>query len=292
MKSQISILHSRGLKKVLLTAITLCTFFGIQAQQVSFDLAPSFTAGIKYPNTQVETTLNSQLSIGLSYLHKIKSGWAVVTGIHLGRLNSTIDVKNNTFTNNKIDDRNSAFELRVTPNNFKETQKQTYFKIPLLAQYSKKIGKNTHAYGALGVSYYLFADQTSQVTAKSIQVFGYYPDVNIEIKNAANHGFGTLNNISKKIQTDYKDFATLSAEAGLKWNIKTDFYLGIFFDYGLTSLQKQQGNIVNHNSTNLDSNKIKGVSYLTNIGKPQFYNVGIKLRMGLSPLTPKGGKAP
>lgn len=257
------------------------SFLRISAQEVSFDISPSFVSGVKYSEASIESNLKPQLSLGFGYVHKFTANWAVVTGIHFGRLNSIISVKDAMFTSNRVDDRDSAFELRVTPNNLKEHQQQNYYKIPLLVQYSRNLSVSTQVYGALGASYYGFTHQTSTVKASSIQVSGYYPDMNIEIDNAPNHGFGRLNKIEKTIETNYNSFVAFSAEAGLKWNIKTDFYLGVFFNYSLTELQKQKGNLVSHNSTSLNIDSIKGVSYLTNIGKPQFYNFGLKLRMGL-----------
>lgn len=268
-------------KQFIIIATSLSSIFAIQAQELSFDISPSFKSGVKYTGNLVESKLKPQLSLGFSFVYNFNPNWAVVTGVNFGRLNSQIKLKNNTFKSNKIDDRDTAFELRVTPNNFEEAQKQNYYRVPLLAQYTFEVTDKTKIYVALGGSYYGFTNQESKVKASSIQVSGYYPDINIEIGNAPNHGFGKLNSVSTVANTDYKNFLALSTEAGVKWNIKTDFYLGVFFDYGLTNLSKKQGNLVTYNNKSLNADKITGVSYLTDIGDPQFYNIGLKLRIGL-----------
>lgn len=269
--------------KKLIFIISICILATSQlySQQISFDFAMGFKSGIGYTNA-LESDVKPQLRLGIAYEHKFTSNWSLISGVQIGWLNSEITLPNTVFTSKKVDSRESAFELKVTTDDFKETQNQSYYRIPLLAQYTSEITQKTSVFGALGVSYYGFINQRSRVRGSSIQVSGYYPDTNVEIDNAPNHGFGRLNNIDRAVETTYKNFLALSLEAGFKWDIKTDVFLGVFFDYGLTNLQKSENsNLVSYNGLKLNYDQLKSVSNIKSIGEPSFYSVGLKFRLGL-----------
>ncbi len=268
-------------KQILIIVLgIILPFNNVKSQEISLDMGTSFGVGLNYPQEFTESSLKPEVSLGASFVYKFTSKWALVTGVQFGRLHSTINIKKATIIRNSVDDRNNAFELIMSSKNFTQEHRQHYYKIPLLAQYTFSLSKTTKLYGALGCSFYRFLTQSSKVTASSISVSGYYPNLNIEVKNIPNHGFGTLKNVSEEVTTAFDGFTALSIELGFRWNIKTDFYLGVFLDYGLTDIYKEQELPTIHRGQSLNG-KIFKLKQLSNSNAPKFLNFGLKLRVGL-----------
>lgn len=225
--------------------------------------------------------------LGIGYTYYFAKSWGVTTGIDFNYYASdfTLD-DNSTITSYEIDDQTSAFQYRVTPTGYKEAQHFYGVSVPLLLQYRSDTGNATGFYFGVGGKVVFPTRQKADVDVQSMQLNGYYPDLNLEIDDLPNHGFGTLTNYRGTAKNKLKTSVALSMEAGLYFKLKPtlNLYTGVYADYGITDLHKSaNANIVSYSQEGIDkvtSNGVMGANNL--IEKSKLFAAGLQVKLGFS----------
>ncbi|MBO9681074.1 MAG: OmpA family protein [Flavisolibacter sp.] len=277
--------------KLFFTAIT-CTLllfgFSAGAQDSEFSLsAGGGLSGLKYDLPNGASKLKPGFQAGIGYTKFYNSRWGLTTGLGLGYYQSRATLTPNTvFSSHSVDSENNAFEFRVKTKGYEEKQNLYALQIPVMVQFQSPSKTSTQLYAQGGVKLGIPVSSSYQTKADEINASGYYPDVNAEITDLPAHGFGTQTNWSGKGDYDFKLSYSLAAETGARFRLSTGNYLyaGLFIDYGLNNLKKQEGDqtLLTYHPTAISQSQATGVFSLANTtGDVRLLAYGIKLRIGI-----------
>ena len=277
--------------KIFFSAIT-CTWllfgFSAGAQNSEFSLsAGGGLSGLKYDLPNGDSKLKPGFQAGIGYTKFYNSRWGLATGLGLGYYQSRATLTPNTvFSSYSVDSENNAFEFRVNTKGYEEKQNLYALQIPVMVQFQSPSKTSTQLYAQGGVKLGIPISSSYQTKADEINASGYYPDVNAEITDLPAHGFGTQTNWSGKGDYDFKLSYSLAAETGARFRLSLGNYLyaGLFIDYGLNNLKKQEGDqtLLTYHPTAISQSQATGVFSLANTtGNARFMAYGIKLRIGI-----------
>ena len=194
--------------------------------------------GLSYKVPNGQNNLQFGGSLGLGYTFPIRSHWALLTGVTGGWYNTQAKLNNGTYSSDQVDNTGSAFVYKITTTDYKETQQFFSFGVPLLLQYHTT-GARTQWYINGGGKLLLPFYANIKSSAKQLALSGYYPDVNVELSNLPQHGFGTLQNWQVSTMYKLKTGAALDAETGLSFKLSphTRLYAGLYLEYGLNNIR-------------------------------------------------------
>ena len=121
---------------------------------------------------------------------------------------------------------------------------------------------------------------------------GYYPQWSAQdgrelIMDTQKYmGFGSFTQTDKKGNLDLNVAIQLTLETGIKWKLtnSTDFYTGVYVDYGLNDIKKTDKNILEYNQTrptDFINNSILSSTHITEHGSGKLVDKVIPLSLGL-----------
>lgn len=280
-------LKVKTMKIKITIAIFVLFSVTIQAQELNFKIngGPS---GILYDSAIGNGKLKSGGGIGLGYTYFFSSHWGIATGIDVMYNQNSFELNDlNTITSYEVDDQTSAFEYRVTPSKYKESQHFISAAIPLILQYRTTVTPKTQLYFGFGGKILFPSKQTIKASASELQLSGYYPDLNLIVDDLSSHGFGKVSNWGDKTTVSLQSSFLLSAETGLTFKIKEkiQLYTGVYIDYGLSDLVKETSdlNIVVYNPNGLDNIQSNGIiGNKKMIQESRYLSAGVQLKLGFS----------
>lgn len=177
---------------------------------------------------------------GLGYGFFFSPHWGITTGVELACYNSLFNLDNYRAQSVITDvETGEYFEFRSTINNYKEKQNTLMAQIPLMLQF--QTGEKHQFYAAAGAKVAFPLSAKYRSTTESITNSGYYAYENYEYTTQEFLGFGTFRD--RKNDGKLPDFNTAflaSFELGAKWklNERMNLYSGIYADYGLNNIYK------------------------------------------------------
>jgi OmpA-OmpF porin, OOP family len=263
-----------------------------QTNEISFS-AGGGLSGLSYTIKNGSSTLKPGFQAGVGVTHFLNSRWGIATGLELGYYRTRATLAPNTvFSAYEIDSEGNAFEYRVKTKGYEEKQKLYALQVPLMLQFQPLSKSRTQLYALGGVKFALPVSSSYQTKADEINATGYYPDVNAEITDLPAHGFGTQTNWTNKGDYDFKLSYALAAETGARFRLSSGNYLyaGLFIDYGLNNIKKQEGDqtLLTYNPTAVNQSQANGVFSLANTtGAVRLLTYGIKLRIAFAAGTTK-----
>lgn len=211
----------------------------------------------------------------------------VLTGAEIFQYQSRATLADNqVYRQNMVDDIGSAFEYRVLTSSYAETQRITALRLPLMLQYLTGSGSKTRWYFNAGVKYMLPGKISGKASAARLVTTGYYPDVNAELHDLPQHGFGTVNNWQGTGYYSTKPGWLLSAGTGVSFKLsasgKTRLYAGVYADYGISNMQNTRGPLplVTYNAQNVALVQANTAMAMDNISNLHLLNLGIQLKLG------------
>jgi hypothetical protein len=179
---------------------------------------------------------------GLGYTFNISPSLGIVTGVEMSIYASEASF-GSVSSNYSVGTGNDLFRFTYSLSNYKETQSVTLFSIPVMAQYSLPVGSGgtMRFYVSGGFKLGFPISAKADISPGSASTDGYFANEDVEYEILPTHGFA--NNISlpdTKKDIDLGFSAALALEAGLRFTLtdKIGLYTGLYFDYGLNSIQK------------------------------------------------------
>jgi opacity protein-like surface antigen len=178
---------------------------------------------------------------GLGYTFNINPSLGIVTGVEMATYTSEASFDNipdeyNTGTGNDL------FRFSYSLNNYRETQNLTLFSIPVMAQYSLPLGSgSTKFYVSGGLKLGFPVKAEADITPGTATVSGYLAYEHVEYEDLPQHGFGSNISLPKTKKDIDLGFSTaLVLETGVHFALtgKTGLYTGVYFSYGLNSIQQ------------------------------------------------------
>ncbi|PKV49865.1 outer membrane protein with beta-barrel domain [Aquimarina sp. MAR_2010_214] len=272
--------------KVIIGLCLFCTLIGHTQEFVL--KTSSGLSGILYDDLNGKGTIGFGGGLGVGYTYFLNAHWGILTGAEIAYNQNQYKLNTDeVISTPKIDDYRSAFYYQVKTTGYKEDQSFVSVAIPLIVQYRSLISNKTEFYFGVGGKLLLPTNQQVSASAATIATSGYYPDLNLEIDDLPNHGFGILNNWEDKGSLSLKPSVLLSLEGGLSFSLKkgTKLYTGIYADYGLTDLQDHNStkNLVTYNLNGLDDIAVNGILAANNTVKHSKYlSAGIQIKLGIN----------
>lgn len=232
------------MKKLLF--ITAILFFGpvtAYAQQSGHEFsasAGSASSAMAYDHQDGEVKKGMGVTFGLRYSYYLSKNWSIGLGAEYQNYESTIKMNDFRGAYSTTDIEGEPFEFRYSGNGYKETLTAKYINIPLTLQYETS-GEHARFYISGGVKAGFALSANYQVGITSLSTSGYYPQYNAELFDPVFMGFGEFTEVAPGQQDlDTKMSWSGIFETGLKVAVgeKAWVYLGLFADYGLTSIHE------------------------------------------------------
>lgn len=281
------------IQKIAIACLTVLSLAGnTYAQEFGIELNGGLQ-GLKYDLNNGNRKLQPGGSLGVNYTFRLGKQWGLLTGVAASYYNTKVTLQDGTFSSYQVDNTGSAFQYNIKATGFEEKQSFLAGTVPVMLQYHT-LG-NTRWYLNAGAKLILPAEATVKASASQLDLSGYYPDYNIEVKEMPQHGFGTVNNWKSDTKQELKPSVTASAATGISFRIGEGMrlYTGVYFDYGVTNMQKSSGNnpsLVAYNPGNID--QAKAGSLLNGVDKVNLMAYGIQVRIGLEKKKPKAAPVP
>jgi protein phosphatase len=191
------------------------------------------------------------------------------------------------------------FVLQTDCREIAEKQHAVFVQLPVMLQLQAPISKKTFFYFATGVKAGLTVSQTWSQTIETLTTTGFSEYTGQTYSDMPNHGFETKtgSDASGNLTLDHP--VMLAFEGGFKWKTsdKTNIYIGMYFDYGLTDICKpEHKHLLEYNpspSVYLSRNSLLQTDLLTFSQNVKPFAIGVKIRIafGSSVKGKKGKKA-
>ncbi|MDI3321189.1 OmpA family protein [Pinibacter soli] len=241
-------------------------------------------------------------ALGVGYMFPVHKNWNVLTGIN-GAFYATKATLNSqlTYSSFQVDDMGSAFQYNVKTTGYQEKQTFMAVTVPLILQYHTN-GEKIQWYINGGAKLLMPFSGKAKASADQIETSGYYPDMNVEVKQLPEHGFGTVQNWSGTSNADLKLGAMASFATGVSFPLSTGMrlYAGVYADYGLTNVYKKDGSgsMLSYSATGVNNIVPGTVLNMEAAGNAYPNAFGIQVKLGFdrkksksAPAAPAAGKS-
>ena len=178
---------------------------GITVCLISQAMVAQFYAGTQLGVGNIQSSVKETIAgnrfggtLKLGYIHSFTNHLGIGTGLEFSQYKQEVSLNSfsGTLTNYEVDLSSSAFVYSVATSNYKEKQTLHAIQIPLFLQYKKNINKGVDFNFRAGAKYFLPVNYKINVTASQVKGTAYYPDVNLNIDNLPEYGFGSQSNYS------------------------------------------------------------------------------------------------
>ncbi|HET6255313.1 MAG TPA: OmpA family protein [Puia sp.] len=252
--------------------------------------------GTRYSLHNGATQLLPGGSLGLLYTFQLRDRWSLLAGITGGIYRTQATLSDGAvFSNYQVDDVGSAFQYNMKVEGYKETQRFFAAGIPVMLQYYTPGAGRQWYFNAGGKLLFPTSAQTN-ISARQLNLSGYYPDYNVVVSDLPQHGLGTLNGLKASATNKLKPAAALSAGAGLILTLPRGMhiYAGLYVDYGITDLKGKSDSLplVSYSPSGLNGVKANGVLNMANAGPMKLLSVGLQVRLSLGNARPKSAVKP
>jgi hypothetical protein len=220
---------------------------------------------------------------GVGYTFNINPKFGIATGIGISMYGSKAASDGFSGQYATLDDGDELrFSYIIAPG-YEETQTATLLTIPVMAQYSVPLGGgSTSFYAAGGLKLGLPISAKKLITSINTSS-GHYSYEDQTYDNLPQHGFiREVGGSKMKSDIDLGFAAMLSLEAGVRFSLsgKTGLYAGLFFDYGLNSIQKSNDkHIVGYQSSSPSQLEYNSILNTEMVDKINLTSVGIKVKI-------------
>lgn len=204
-------------------------------------------------------------AVKAGYIYSLTNHIGIGTGLEFAQYKQDVFLNNpsSTLTTNEVDITGSAFVYTTTTINYKEKQTLHALQIPLFLQYKTNINKGIDFNFRAGAKYFLPVNYKIEVTADYVNGTGYYPDVNLNIDDLPEYGFGGQSNYSASGEYQTKGVIMSSFELGFTFEMgaKNALYAAMFLENGYGSILDQEKNesYIGYNTTSVSDREANGV---------------------------------
>jgi len=225
-------------------------------------------AGIGNIQSNVEgTTTGHRLggAVKAGYIYSFTNHIGLGTGLEFSQYKQEVFLTNSSYnlSSYEIDATGSAFVYNIAISNYKEKQTLHAVQIPLFLQYKTNINKGIDFIFRAGAKYFLPVNYKIEATANSVNASAYYPDVNLNINDLPEYGFGVQNNYSATGEYNTKGIIMSSFELGFAFDMgaKNSLYAAMFLENGYGSILDQDNNksAIGYNPTSVSNREANGV---------------------------------
>jgi hypothetical protein len=224
---------------------------------------------------------------GLGYTFSINPSFGISTGVEMSVYGSEASFGN---VSGEYEEETGERQLRFSYslNNYEEKQSLTLFSVPVMLQYGLPlgIGGSMKFYASGGFKFGFPVSATADIMPGTATTLGYFAHEYITYVNLLQHGFvsnATLPATKKVIDLGFS--AALALETGFRFTLtdKIGLYTGLYFDYGLNSIQKTNNrHLLEYDRSNETVFKYSSVLNTGLTDKVNLLSTGLKVRISLN----------
>ncbi len=231
-------------KRYIITAFTLTMAMAVQAQLFRHNIDLTVGGGLQSLQYSPQDGKHEPLfggAFNANYRYCIDENWGVGAGIGLGYYNAKSIYNDIMLSNDLVHPHNGeAYEHRSYFNDWKERQRLLELEIPISVYYTIPMKNRWSFLGGVGAKFNIPVWNQYENTGGTIQTTGFFEELtNIEYENLPQHYFQNLDGYEGK--AEMKKFGVSPfLEAGFLRDLRNDkqLYLGAYFSYGVTNLNK------------------------------------------------------
>jgi OmpA-OmpF porin, OOP family len=279
-------INSKIMKKQIALIGTLIVLLNYAAKaQFSIGINGGYQ-GLKYSLTDGKNAIKPGMGLDFGFTKPFKNKhWAIFTGLGANYYNTSASLNSGTTViANQVDDMGAGFEYRIKSTGYKESQRFIAINLPLMLQLNTGSKEHTQWQVSAGAKLIMPLSIKASASAQQLNLSGYYPDVNLEVANLPQHGFGTVNNWQGAANYKLKPGIVLSAATGINFHLSGGkrLYAGIFVDKGINDMKKNTGSpVVSYNPININGTVANSLLQTNNTGTINLLAVGVQLRLQL-----------
>ena len=271
------------MRKIIITACLLTALFQVQTFAQFSVAVNAGLAGLKYKIKDGKSKIQPSLGLDLGFTRTFHKHWGFVTGMGIMQYNTDAFMNNGSdASENQVDDMGAGFRYTVTTTGYKETQRFTAVNIPIMLQYRTAKPEKTQWFFNAGAKLILPFEAKIKAQAQQLDLSGFYPDVNLEINNLPQHGFGSIFNWSSESKYILKPEVAISALTGISFNLKNGYRLsvGVYCDYGMTGMKKiTEQPLVTYNAPITSGVTANSVLAINKTGFARSFATGIQFKL-------------
>lgn len=232
--------------------------------------------------------------MGLGYTYFFSENLGLATGLDFAFYNQDLKLGEVSGSHQAYDlERRVDFEFRYNLKDYTEQQSAFYLNIPIMMHYQFAEMDNLMFYVAAGGKVGLPINGKYKSIRGSLKTEGYYPHNGDLIDDIPFRGFGEFPVSAHDDKIKYKMSVSLALETGAKWKLPNDMFLytGVFVDYGLNDIKKEDMGLkplVQYNPLNPEDHVYSGILSSSNekegqentfVKKINTMGYGIKVRL-------------
>jgi OmpA-OmpF porin, OOP family len=279
-------INSIIMKKQIALIGTLVVLLNYAAKaQFSIGINGGFQ-GLKYSLTDGKNSIKPGMGLDFGFTKPFKNKhWSIFTGLGANYYSTSASLNSGaTVLANQVDDMGGAFEYRVKSTSYNESQRFVAINIPLMLQLNTGSKEHSQWQVSAGAKLIMPLNVKAAASAQQLTLTGYYPDVNLEVANLPQHGFGTVNNWQGTANYKLKPAIVLSAATGINFRLSGGkrLYAGIFVDKGINDMKKNAGSpVVSYNPTNINGTVANSLLQTNNTRPINLLAAGLQVRLQL-----------
>jgi hypothetical protein len=201
-------------------------------------------ASLQYDYSSMDHKTESGAQAGLNYNFYFAPHWSVKTGAGVAFYSAEASLGHAVSYKNIVKDLNPVIgdlEFTYTYADYKESPSVTLLAIPVMVQ--GETGGKTAFYAALGAKIGIPVSARYK-TVGQLKTIGYSTALNTTFEDLPDYGIGEYA-VDHTTDWDLNVSVQLAVEAGAKWRFtdQLGLYAGVYFDYGLTDLNKKPDDV-------------------------------------------------
>jgi hypothetical protein len=226
---------------------------------------------------------------GLGYTFNINSSIGIVTGIEMAMHGAEISFGN--IPDEYVEGTGEGeLHFMYSLSGYKEKQSITVFSIPVMAQYSLPLGGgSTKFYASGGFKIGFPLSGKAEITPGTATASGHYSYEDETYEDLPQHGMVTdlvLRNVKQDLKPGFS--ASLALEAGARFSLtdRISLYTGVYFDYGLNSIQKTDSRHLLEYDSNPELTSYESILKRNSVletglvSRANLLSAGLKVRIG------------
>ncbi len=245
---------------------------GIAVCLISQAMVAQFYVGVQSGIGNIQSDVEGTIAgnrlggaIKLGYVYSLTNHIGIGTGLEFSQYKQEVSLNSfsGTLSHYEVDPSTSAFVYRVTTSNYNEKQILHAIQIPLFLQYKTNINKGIDFNFRAGAKYFLPVKYKIDAKASYVNGTAYYPDVNLNIDNLPEYGFGGIAAYSATGEYETKGIVMSMFELGFTFDmgLKNSLYAAMFLENGYGSIidQKSDESYIGYNPTSVFDRKANGL---------------------------------
>ncbi|OYX83076.1 MAG: hypothetical protein B7Y83_12700 [Flavobacteriales bacterium 32-34-25] len=259
-------------KKNMSMKFNMKNIIGITVCLISQAMAAQFYVGVQSGIGNIQSDVKETIAgnrlggaLKAGYVYSLTNHIGIGTGLEFSQYKQEVSLINTsgTLTNYEVDPSGSAFVYNVTTGSYNEKQTLHAVQIPLFLQYKRNINKGIDFNFRAGAKYFLPVKYKIDARASYVNGAAYYPDVNLNIDNLPEYGFGGHSNYAATGEYETKGIVMSMFELGFTFDMgtKNSLYAAMFFENGYGSVldQNTDKSYIGYHPTSVVDRKANGL---------------------------------